>query len=94
MSMQPHSHSSSLGRWRSVKTAKEYRAMAEECAKWAREARDNDVSAPLLQLGQKWLDAASQLDGLPATSASFTALPVAHGRKDSTRLARQQSMFE
>src|SRR5690348_11506308 len=53
----------------SVKTAKEYRAMAEECAKWAREARDDDVSAPLLQLGQKWLDAASQLDGLPASSA-------------------------
>jgi 'Cold-shock' DNA-binding domain len=31
-----------------VKTAKDYRAMAEECAKWAREARDDDVSAPLL----------------------------------------------
>ena len=70
MSMQPHSHSSSLGKWRSLKTAKEYRAMAEECAKWAREARDDDVSAPLLHLGQKWLDAASQLDGLPASSAN------------------------
>ncbi len=66
MSIQPHSQSSPLVRWRSIKTAKEYRAMAEECAKWAREARDDDVSAPLLQLGQKWLDAASQLDGLPA----------------------------
>ena len=50
----------------SVKTATEYRAMAEECAKWACEARDDDVSAPLLQLGQTWLDAASKLDGLPA----------------------------
>ena len=59
-----HSHSSSLGKWRSLKTAKEYRAMAEECVKWAREARDDDV-----QLGQKWLDAASQLDGLPASNA-------------------------
>ena len=66
MSMQPHSRSSSLGKWRSLKTAKEYRAMAEECAKWAREARDDDVRAPLLQLAQTWLDAASKLDGLPA----------------------------
>ena len=49
-----------------MKTAKDYRAMAEECVKWAREARDDDVRAPLLQLAQTWLDAASKLDGLPA----------------------------
>ena len=66
MSIHSHSHSSSLPLFRSVKTAKDYRAMAEECAKWAREAHDDDVSAPLLQLGQAWLDAASKLDGLPA----------------------------
>jgi hypothetical protein len=73
MSIHSHSHSSSLpftvkrlGRGRPVKTAKDYRAMAEECVKWAREARDDDVSAPLLQLAQTWLDAASKLDGLPA----------------------------
>jgi hypothetical protein len=71
MSIHSHSHSSSLpftvkGRGRPVKTAKDYRAMAEECVKWACEARDDDVSAPLLQLAQTWLDAASKLDGLPA----------------------------
>jgi len=75
MSIHSHSHSSSLplsftakalGRERPVKTAKDYRAMAEECVKWAREARDDDVRAPLLQLAQTWLDAASKLDGLPA----------------------------
>jgi hypothetical protein len=66
MSIHFHSQSSSLPVFRSVKTAKDYRAMAEECAKWAREAHDDDVSAPLLQLGQTWLDAASKLDGLPA----------------------------
>jgi hypothetical protein len=59
MSIHSHSRSSSLEPWRSVKTAKEYRAMAEECAKWARGAQDDDVSAPLLQLAQRWLDAAS-----------------------------------
>jgi hypothetical protein len=63
-----HSSSLPLGRWRSVKTAKDYRAMAQECVKWARESRDDDVRAPLLQLGQTWLDAASKLDGLPANS--------------------------
>ena len=70
MSIHSHSHSSSLGPWRSVKTAKEYRAMAEECAKWAREAHDDDVSAPLLQLAHRWLDAASKLDGLPASQVA------------------------
>jgi hypothetical protein len=76
MSIHSHSHSSSLplsftvkgsGRGRPVKTAKDYRAMAEECVKWAGEARDDDVGAPLLQLAQAWLDTASKLDGLPAS---------------------------
>jgi len=51
----------------SMKTAAEYRAMAEECLKWAREARTNEVRASYLQLAQVWLDAAYKLDGLPAT---------------------------
>ncbi len=72
MSVLSRSRSSSLGPWRSVKTAKEYRAMAEECAKWAREAQDDDVSAPLLQSAQMWLDAASKLDGLPASQVAPT----------------------
>jgi hypothetical protein len=46
--------------------------MAEECVKWAREARDDDVCAPLLQLAQTWLDAASKLDGLPASQVVRT----------------------
>jgi hypothetical protein len=54
----------------SMKTAAEYRTMAEECFKWAREARDDDVRAPLLQLAQVWPDAASKLDGLPANRSA------------------------
>jgi hypothetical protein len=50
-----------------VKTAAEYRAMAEECFKWAREAKAKEVRLSLLQLAQVWLDAASKIDGLPAT---------------------------
>jgi hypothetical protein len=50
-----------------MRTPAEYRAMAEECFKWAREAHSDEVRASLLQLAQVWLDAASKLDGLPST---------------------------
>jgi hypothetical protein len=50
-----------------MKTGAEYRAMAEECFKWAREAQDDEVRVSYLQLAQVWLDAASRLDGLPPT---------------------------
>ncbi len=50
-----------------MKTAAEYRAMAEECFKWAREVRTSEVRASYLQLAQIWLDTASKLDGLPPT---------------------------
>ena len=50
-----------------MKTAAEYRAMAEECFQWAREAKAKEVSVSLRQLAQVWLDAASKLDGLPPT---------------------------
>ena len=54
-----------------MKTAAEYRAMAEECFKWAREALTNETRVALRQLAQIWLDTASKLDG-PATQ---TAMP-------------------
>ena len=50
-----------------MKTAAEYRAMAEECLRWAGEAKAKEVRVSLLQLAQVWLDAASKLDGLPPT---------------------------
>ncbi len=53
-----------------MKTAAEYRAMAEECFKWAREAQAQEVRVSLRQLAQVWLDAASKLDGLPAPLAA------------------------
>ena len=50
-----------------MKTAAEYRAMAQECSKWARETKTSEVRVSLVQLAQVWLDAASKLDGLPPT---------------------------
>jgi hypothetical protein len=55
-----------------VKTAAEYRVMAEECFKWARETVDNDVRASYRALGQIWLDAARKLDALPPSPATAT----------------------
>jgi hypothetical protein len=49
-----------------MKTAAEYRAMADECFKWARETQTDEVRVSYL-LAQVWLDTASKLDGLPAT---------------------------
>jgi hypothetical protein len=43
----------------------EYRAMAEECFKWAREAHSAELRVSLLLLAQVWLDIASKVDGLP-----------------------------
>ena len=50
-----------------MKTAAEYRAMADECFKWAREAQTKEVRKSYLQLAQIWLNTASKIDGLPAT---------------------------
>jgi hypothetical protein len=51
-----------------MKTAAEYRSMAEDCFRWAREAKAHEeVHVSLRQLAQVWLDAASKLDGLPPT---------------------------
>jgi hypothetical protein len=50
-----------------MKTAVEYRAMPEECFRWAREAKTKEVRVSLRKLAQIWLDLAAKLDGLPAT---------------------------
>jgi len=54
-----------------MKTAAHYRAMAEECIKWAGEAHTAEVRESYLQLARIWLDTASRLNGL---SANETAL--------------------
>jgi hypothetical protein len=52
-----------------MKTVAEYRAMADQCLKWARETQTDEVRASYLQLAQVWLDTASKLDGLPPTQS-------------------------
>ena len=44
-----------------MKTAAHYRALAEECIKWADEAYTNEVRESYLQLARIWLDTASRL---------------------------------
>jgi hypothetical protein len=48
-----------------MKTASDYRAMAEECFGWAREAHKEEVRESYIQLAQVWLNAASLIDGAP-----------------------------
>jgi hypothetical protein len=50
-----------------MKTAAEYRAMAEECIKWASEAYTDEVRESYLQLARIWLDTASRMNGLAPT---------------------------
>jgi hypothetical protein len=50
-----------------MKTASDYRAMAEECFRWAREAKREEVRESYMQLAQVWLNAASLVDGAPPT---------------------------
>jgi hypothetical protein len=59
-----------------MKTAAEYRAMAEECFRWAREAHTAEVSASYKQLAEVWLKAAAQLDRQPPTGTAPSDKPT------------------
>lgn len=48
----------------SMKTAEHYRALAEECIKWAAQAYTNEVRGSYLQLARIWLDTASRLSDI------------------------------
>jgi hypothetical protein len=63
-----------------MKTAAEYRAMAEECFEWAREALTDEVRASYLQLAQVWLDAASKLDGAPPIANPVNTRRTSHNK--------------
>jgi hypothetical protein len=45
-----------------MKTAADYRVMAEQCCKWAREAYPGEARKLYLELARFWLDVASRLD--------------------------------
>ena len=66
-----------------MKTAAEYRAMADECFKWACETQTDEVRASYRQLARIWLDTASKLDGLPPTQSP----PVPNEATKTTRSA-------
>jgi hypothetical protein len=59
-----------------MKTASEYRATAEECFRWAREANREEVRDSYIQLAQVWLNAASLIDGAPPTRVAPPEIPT------------------
>ncbi len=62
-----------------MKTAAHYRALAEECIKWAAEAYTAEVRESYLALARIWLDAASRLGGLSASDTTpDTPVATAH----------------
>jgi hypothetical protein len=58
-----------------MKTAGEYRAMAEECFKWARESKDDEVRESLKQLGQTGL--------MPLLNSTSNPQPPAQPKPDA-----------
>jgi hypothetical protein len=62
-----------------MKTASEYRAIAEECFRWAREANEanrEEVRESYIQLAQVWLNAASLIDGAPPIRIAPPEMPT------------------
>lgn len=65
-------------------TPSEYRLMAEECLRWARQARSDDVRDPLIELARVWTEAASKLDGSAPISSSLVSSVAAARRPGSS----------
>jgi hypothetical protein len=59
-----------------MKTASDYRAMAKECFRWAREAHKEEVRESYIQLAQVWLNAASLIDGAPPIRIAPPEMPT------------------
>ena len=68
--------------------------MAEECFKWAREARTKEVRKSYLQLAQIWLNTASQIDGLPATRTPAQVQPNRRISSPSASTTRKSSSHD
>jgi hypothetical protein len=60
-----------------MKTAAHYRALAEECIKWAGEAYTAEVRESYLALARIWLDTASRLNGVSASETTPEQPPAA-----------------
>lgn len=67
-----------------MKTAAHYRALAEECIKWAGEAYTAEVRESYLALARIWLDTASRLNGLSTSEepAEQPPAPAAQAAAD------------
>ena len=58
-----------------MSTPDDYRVMAEECFRWARQAQTEDKRQAYLDVARTWLEVASGLDcGLPAQTPTLWPL--------------------
>jgi len=65
-----------------MKTAAHYRALAEECIKWAGEAHTAEVRESYLALARIWLDTASRMNGTSAPQTPPGRPPATAGPAD------------
>jgi hypothetical protein len=75
----------------SMKTAAEYRVMADKCLKWARNTYMDEARETYLQLAQFWLDVASKLDGPRGSKPSMSMSWAARSAAKSARMRREGS---
>jgi hypothetical protein len=63
-------------------TAAEYREYAHECARWAAEAKSDEMRQAFLDMANHWLAAALQVDGLitPQTKSPASGTSVLENR--------------
>jgi hypothetical protein len=62
-----------------MSTPDDYRAMAEECFRWARHAQTEDKRQAYLDVARTWLEAASAQDcGPPAQTPTLWPLSLKH----------------
>jgi hypothetical protein len=59
----------------------QYRLMAEDCLRWAREPRSDNVRDPLIERARLWTEAVSKLDGGASPISSSLVSSVAAARR-------------
>jgi hypothetical protein len=59
-------------------SATEYRHFAEECFRWARDAKTDEEQKTFLDMARTWTQAAAQRDGGAMTPADLSQLASKH----------------
>jgi hypothetical protein len=70
-------------------TAREYRELALQCLKWAREAETEDAERAFITLAHDWTLAALHADRLARPRPIFHQRPIGQGRQSASPAVNQ-----